>query len=146
MSSLQIECLRADIEGVGLLFVCGVGRVDALSREVQARGARVARSRASSVKWEALRLICKKCVVAGRVQGVFYRATAARRAQELAIRGYARNLADGRVEVLAYGEEEAVRTFVSWLWTGSTASKVTSVDVIDVAPDSVQVTASFHTS
>ena len=45
---------------------------------------------------EALRLICKKCLVAGRVQGVFYRGTAARRAQELAIRGYARNLADGR--------------------------------------------------
>jgi acylphosphatase len=95
---------------------------------------------------EALRVVCKKCVVAGRVQGVFYRATAARRAQELAVRGYARNLADGCVEVLACGEEEAVRTFVSWLWTGSTASKVTSVDVIDVAPDSVQVTASFQTS
>jgi acylphosphatase len=95
---------------------------------------------------EALRLICKKCVVAGRVQGVFYRATAARRAQELAVRGYARNLADGRVEVLACGEEDAVRTFVSWLWTGSTACKVTSVDVVDVAPDSVQVTASFQTS
>jgi acylphosphatase len=95
---------------------------------------------------EALRVVCKKCVVAGRVQGVFYRGTAARRAQELAVRGYARNLADGRVEVLACGEEEAVRTFVSWLWTGSTASKVTSVDVIDVAPDSVQVTASFQTS
>jgi acylphosphatase len=91
-------------------------------------------------------MICKKCVVAGRVQGVFYRGTAARRAQELAVRGYARNLADGRVEVLACGEEEAVRTFVSWLWTGSTASKVTSVDVMDVPPDSVQVTASFQTS
>ena len=91
-------------------------------------------------------MICKKCVVAGRVQGVFYRATAARRAQELAIRGYARNLADGRVEVLACGEEEAVRTFVSWLWTGSSASKVTSVDVTDLPPHSVQVAADFHTS
>jgi acylphosphatase len=91
-------------------------------------------------------VICKRCVVAGRVQGVFYRGTAARRAQELAVRGYARNLADGRVEVLACGEEESVRTFVSWLWTGSTASKVTSVDVIDVPPDSVQATTSFQTS
>lgn len=91
-------------------------------------------------------VVCKKCVVAGRVQGVFYRATAARRAQELAIRGYARNLADGRVEVLACGEEEAVRTFVSWLWTGSSASKVTSVDAVDVPPDSVQVPPGFHTS
>ncbi len=94
---------------------------------------------------EALRLLCKKCVVAGRVQGVFYRGTAARRAEELAIRGYARNLADGRVEVLACGEEAAVKIFVTWLWTGSTASKVTSVEVIDVPSDSVQVTASFLT-
>ena len=91
-------------------------------------------------------MICKKCVVAGRVQGVFYRATAARRAQELAIRGYALNLADGRVEVLACGEEEAVQTFVSWLWTGSSASKVTSVDVIDASVDSMQVGASFYTA
>ena len=112
---------------------------------VQARCARGALT--SVISWvEALRVICKKCLVAGRVQGVFYRGTAARRAQELAVRGYARNLADGRVEVLACGEEESVRTFVSWLWTGSTASKVTSVDVIDVPPDSVPTTASFQTS
>jgi acylphosphatase len=91
-------------------------------------------------------VICKKCLVAGRVQGVFYRATAARRAHELAVRGYARNLPDGRVEVLAYGEEESVRIFVEWLWTGSSASKVTSVDVTDVHPDSVQLTATFQTS
>jgi acylphosphatase len=90
--------------------------------------------------------ICKKCLVSGRVQGVFYRGTAARRAQELAVRGYARNLADGRVEVLACGDEAAVRTFVSWLWTGSSASKVTSVDVSDVPSDSVQLAASFQTS
>jgi acylphosphatase len=91
-------------------------------------------------------VVCKKCVVAGRVQGVFYRATAARRAQELAIRGYARNLADGRVEVLACGEEEAVQAFVSWLWTGSSASKVTSVDVMDAPVDSVQAGVSFYTA
>jgi acylphosphatase len=80
------------------------------------------------------------------VQGVFYRGTTATRARELAIRGYARNLADGRVEVLAYGEEAAVQTFVTWLWTGSSASKVTSVEVIDIAPDSVQFSADFYTS
>ena len=91
-------------------------------------------------------MICKKCLVAGRVQGVFYRATAARRAQELAVRGYARNLPDGRVEVLACGEDESVRLFVDWLWTGSSASKVTSVDVTEVHPDSVQLTATFQTS
>jgi acylphosphatase len=77
---------------------------------------------------------------------VFYRATTAARARELAIRGYARNLADGRVEVLACGEEAAVQTFVAWLWTGSSASKVTSVEVSDLAPDSVRLGADFQTA
>jgi acylphosphatase len=91
-------------------------------------------------------MVCKKCLVSGRVQGVFYRATTAARARELAIRGYARNLADGRVEVLACGEEAAVQTFVAWLWTGSSASKVTSVEVSDLAPDSVRLGADFQTA
>lgn len=80
------------------------------------------------------RMICKKCLISGRVQGVFYRGTAAQRARELGVRGYARNLPDGRVEVLACGDDEAVQTFVSWLWTGSSASKVTAVEVTD-APE-----------
>ncbi|HET7757502.1 MAG TPA: acylphosphatase [Steroidobacteraceae bacterium] len=88
-------------------------------------------------------MICKKCLVGGRVQGVFYRATAARRARELGIRGHARNLADGRVEVLACGEADAVTAFVSWLWIGSSACKVTSVDASD-APVDAQLPAGFH--
>jgi acylphosphatase len=91
-------------------------------------------------------MICKKCFVSGRVQGVFYRGSAAQRARQLDVRGYARNLADGRVEVLACGVEEAVQTFVSWLWTGSSASKVTSVEVADVPPDSACPPAGFHTA
>jgi acylphosphatase len=93
-----------------------------------------------------VRVICKKCLVGGRVQGVFYRATAARRAQDLGVSGYARNLADGRVEVLACGEEAAVFAFVKWLWIGSSASRVTSVEVIDTAVDAVQASAGFHTT
>lgn len=90
-------------------------------------------------------MICKKCLVGGRVQGVFYRATAARRARELGIRGHARNLADGRVEVLACGEPDAVTAFVSWLWIGSSGCKVTSVDASD-APVDAQLPAGFHAS
>ncbi|MGH8180021.1 MAG: acylphosphatase [Steroidobacteraceae bacterium] len=88
-------------------------------------------------------MICKKCFVSGRVQGVFYRGSAAQRARELGVRGYARNLADGRVEVLACGEDEAVQTFVSWLWTGSSASKVTAVEVADAMDPGTP--AGFHT-
>ncbi len=89
-------------------------------------------------------MICKKCLVGGRVQGVYYRATAARRAQDLAISGYARNLADGRVEVLACGEEAAVSAFVKWLWIGSSASRVTSVEVSDAVVDALQASSGFH--
>ncbi len=90
-------------------------------------------------------MICKKCLVSGRVQGVFYRASAARRARELGVRGHARNLPDGRVEVLACGEEQAVQSFIEWLWIGSSASKVTAVEVTD-APEGHGAPAGFHTA
>lgn len=89
-------------------------------------------------------MICKKCLVGGRVQGVYYRATAARRAQDLAISGYARNLPDGRVEVLACGEDTAVSAFVKWLWIGSSASRVSSVEVSDAEVDALQAASGFH--
>jgi acylphosphatase len=77
----------------------------------------------------------KICWVSGRVQGVYYRGSAAQRAHELGITGYARNLPDGRVEVLACGEEEAVQAFVKWLWVGSSTSRVTAVEVRDAPCD-----------
>ncbi|MFL6599809.1 MAG: acylphosphatase [Steroidobacteraceae bacterium] len=70
----------------------------------------------------------------GRVQGVFYRATAARFARELQITGHARNLPDGRVEVLACGSAAALEELLKRLWIGSSASKVTSVEVADATP------------
>ena len=71
----------------------------------------------------------------GRVQGVYYRATAARYARELRITGHAINLPDGRVEVLAFGSEAALAELVKCLWIGSSASNVTSVEAADAAID-----------
>ena len=79
-------------------------------------------------------MICRRSLVSGRVQGVFYRATCVRKAQSLGISGYARNLDDGRVEVLACGDAAAVDAFIAWLWEGSAASKVTAVETTDVDP------------
>ena len=90
-------------------------------------------------------MIARKCVVAGRVQGVFYRATTAQRARELGVTGHAINLADGRVEVVACGETHAVKIFIEYLWTGSSASKVTSVDVTDVHFEDAQRPSGFRT-
>jgi acylphosphatase len=77
--------------------------------------------------------VARRCLVAGRVQGVFYRASARQRAAELGITGYARNLADGRVEVLACGEPASVSALCDWLWTGSPASQVSSVEIEEVS-------------
>jgi acylphosphatase len=90
-------------------------------------------------------VISRKYFVAGRVQGVFYRATAARHARELMIRGYARNLPDGRVEVLAFGPEAALDELVKRLWIGSSASKVTSVEVADVMLAHADIPTDFIT-
>jgi acylphosphatase len=90
-------------------------------------------------------VIFKKYLVAGRVQGVYYRATAARHARELQIKGYARNLADGRVEVLAYGHPDAHEELVKRLWIGSSASKVTAVEAADLAAVS-EIPSDFTTA
>lgn len=84
---------------------------------------------------------CKLCLVSGRVQGVFYRASAMRRAAELGVTGYAKNLSDGRVEVLICGEQQAVDALIEWLWEGPPAARVEKVAVSDA--DVGEVPASF---
>lgn len=80
-------------------------------------------------------MIARRCLVSGRVQGVFYRASARARAEALGVTGHARNLADGRVEVFACGEAASVRALCDWLWRGSPASSVreVTVETIEVA-------------
>jgi len=73
--------------------------------------------------------VCVRCIVSGRVQGVFFRATAQRKALELKISGWARNLPDGRVEVLACGDEANVKELQDWLWQGPPHARVTDVSV-----------------
>lgn len=88
-------------------------------------------------------MICRRSFVSGRVQGVFYRATCVRMAQSLGLGGFARNLPDGRVEVLACGAADKVDAFIAWLWEGSPASRVTAVETAAVEPESIQWPADF---
>ena len=67
--------------------------------------------------------------VAGRVQGVFFRESLRRRARELGLRGYVRNLPDGRVEAVFEGEEGAVQGAVRYARAGPGLARVTEVDV-----------------
>jgi acylphosphatase len=68
-----------------------------------------------------------RCLVSGRVQGVYYRSMTAAEAQRLELDGWVKNLADGRVEVVAAGAPTAVATLAGWLWQGSPAARVESV-------------------
>jgi acylphosphatase len=74
-------------------------------------------------------LVSRRCVVSGRVQGVFYRASAQQQALGSGVSGYARNLADGTVEVLVCGHEAVVLEFIRWLWIGPCAAKVADVKI-----------------
>lgn len=71
--------------------------------------------------------ICIQCYVSGLVQGVWYRASTQEQALQLGVSGYARNLRDGRVEILACGEEEAVFALRDWLWKGPPHARVNDV-------------------
>ena len=82
--------------------------------------------------------VARRCVVAGRVQGVFFRASTRARAEALGVVGHARNLPDGRVEVLACGSAAAVQALCDWLWRGPPAAEVTAVDCELVAPASLR--------
>ena len=65
--------------------------------------------------------------VSGKVQGVFFRASTCEQALQLGLRGHARNLADGRVEVLAVGDEQAIDRLAQWLRHGPPQARVDEV-------------------
>ena len=72
-------------------------------------------------------------LVAGRVQGVWYRASAARNASELGLTGWVRNLPDGRVELVAEGDAESVDALLVWCRRGPPLARVTGLDVREMA-------------
>jgi acylphosphatase len=92
-------------------------------------------------------LHARRCQVFGKVQGVFFRASTKQKAVELGCAGYAKNLPDGRVEVLAVGEPAAVATLIEWLQLGPPAARVTAVEVEELALDALpQIPAGFATA
>lgn len=76
-------------------------------------------------------------LVSGRVQGVFFRASTRERALELGLRGHAVNLPDGRVEVVAAGNAEALEALAAWLEIGPRMAKVERVERGEVGEDCV---------
>jgi len=69
-----------------------------------------------------------RACVSGRVQGVCFRAETRHQAGRLGVNGWVRNLPDGRVEVLAEGEEQGVQALLSWCRTGPRHARVERVE------------------
>lgn len=70
---------------------------------------------------------CARFIVTGRVQGVFFRASTRNEAVRLGITGHAKNLADGSVEVVACGPDDALAELEAWLQHGPPLAHVASV-------------------
>jgi acylphosphatase len=75
--------------------------------------------------------ICRRCLVDGKVQGVFFRASTYKEALRIDVTGWVRNLEDGRVEVCMQGHPGKVEAMEDWLWVGSPMSRVSSVQCRD---------------
>ncbi|MFN5745232.1 MAG: acylphosphatase [Methylococcaceae bacterium] len=73
--------------------------------------------------------------LAGRVQGVYFRASTRKIALGLNLSGWVRNLADGRVEVLAEGDESAVAELVAWCRSGPPQARVDVLALTEETPE-----------
>jgi acylphosphatase len=80
-------------------------------------------------------------LVGGTVQGVFFRASTREQALRLGLRGHARNLRDGRVEVVAAGDAAAIEKLAQWLQHGPPMAEVRAVERSDI--DEPEDIASF---
>jgi acylphosphatase len=80
-------------------------------------------------------MIARRVVVHGRVQGVFFRDTARRQAQQRGVAGWITNRGDGAVEAHFEGDEDAVESLVAWAQKGPSRAEVSSADVSDAEPE-----------
>jgi acylphosphatase len=79
--------------------------------------------------------VARRAVVHGRVQGVFYRDTVRRAAQQRGVAGWAANRSDGTVEVWLEGDQDAVDSMLRVLHDGPPRAEVERVDVSDAEPE-----------
>jgi acylphosphatase len=81
--------------------------------------------------------------VTGKVQGVYFRHSTRIEAERLGVRGVARNMPDGSVQVLAHGAREAVDALVEWLSRGPPQARVAAVEELTAATEPGAVPAVF---
>ncbi len=74
-------------------------------------------------------MVRARLLISGRVQGVFYRASCCREAEARGLRGWVRNLPDGRVEALLQGLREQVEAMIAWCYRGPEDAAVSDIEV-----------------
>lgn len=67
-------------------------------------------------------------IIRGRVQGVYYRASMLREAQNLGLTGWVRNCPDGAVEAVAEGPRRRLEQLIAWCWRGPPGARVSTID------------------
>ena len=68
-------------------------------------------------------------IVKGKVQGVFYRASAKDMAIKLGLKGWVKNTKEGYVEIKVQGPEDVLEEFVKWCYQGPPGARVDNVDI-----------------
>jgi len=76
-----------------------------------------------------------RAIISGRVQGVWFRASTLEKALEYGVRGTVRNLLDGRVELVAEGDEERVNRLLRWAENGPPMAAVDRLELEELASD-----------
>ena len=79
--------------------------------------------------------LTRHLLIEGQVQGVYYRASMVAQATRLGVRGWVRNLRDGRVEAVVQGAPDAVQAVIDWVQRGPAQARVTRVQVAEVAAE-----------
>ena len=83
-----------------------------------------------------------RILVTGRVQGVYFRMFTQNKAKQFGIKGYARNLPDGRVEIIAEADQSSIENFIKWCHKGPVTARVDHIEITELEAD--EVLASFE--
>jgi len=78
-----------------------------------------------------MNFIRRHVFISGRAQGVCFRQETRLRAKYWGLKGFVKNLEDGRVEITIEGEEEKIEKLIEWIKRGPALAKVTDVEIID---------------
>ena len=78
------------------------------------------------------KMTCFLIKVSGLVQGVFFRHSAKIEAEKLGLKGCAKNLKDGSVEIIVCGEKDKINEFVEWRRNGSSMAKVERIEAKEI--------------